>query len=219
MEGIEELRQINNYLEDFRIPLEKTQVDLTIVRGLGYYTGPVYETFLDDLPELGSVFAGGRYDGLVERFLGKSIPATGASAGIDRLLAGLMGKNALGNESTVSRVLVTAMDRELSSEYLKLLNEIRDCGIPAEIFLGETRNLTKQLRYADRVGIPVAVIIGSEEYKADQVTVKNLVAGREKAHGVSDRETWLKAEQIQETIDRKELIPYLKRLLTEHSTT
>jgi histidyl-tRNA synthetase len=211
--GIDELRQIGEYLLSFGVPPEKARVDLTIVRGLGYYTGPVFETFLDDIPEVGSVFAGGRYDGLVERFLGRSIPATGAAAGIDRLLAAMMSRNLIAPDTTISQVIVTVMDRERLPEYIKILNEIRANGIRAEVFLGETKNLTKQLKYADKVGIPVAVILGSDEFQKGQVTVKNLVAGRVQAQEVGDRQEWLKAENIQETIPRTELIPYIRALL------
>jgi histidyl-tRNA synthetase len=216
-EGISELREIAQYLIDFGVPAEKAFVDLTIVRGLGYYTGPVYETFLNDVPEVGSVFAGGRYDGLVERFLGRKIPATGAAAGIDRLLAALMSRNLIDSQTTISEVLVTAMDPDKMPEYIKILNQIRDEGIRAEIFLGETKNLTKQLKYGDKVGIPVAVILGSDEFENNQVTVKNLIAGRVQAQKVSDREEWLKAENIQETIGRDELISYLRGLLKKIS--
>lgn len=211
-EGIAELRQIGEYLIGLGVPLDKTRIDLTIVRGLGYYTGPVFETVLDDIPEVGSVFAGGRYDGLVERFLGRKIPAVGASAGIDRLLAALMSRNLITFQSTISEVLVTVMDQDKMPEYIALLNDIRSNGFKAEIFLGETKNLTKQLRYADKVGIPMAVIAGSDEFERGEVTVKNLVAGRAQALEVADREQWLQAANIQETIPRQNLISYLNNL-------
>lgn len=211
-EGIGELRQIGDYLARLGVPSNKAHVDLTIVRGLGYYTGPVFETVLDDVPEVGSVFAGGRYDGLVERFLGRKIPAVGASAGIDRLLAALMSRNLITFQTTISEVLVTVMDQEKMPEYIALLNDIRLNGFKAEIFLGETKNLTKQLKYADKVGIPMAVIAGSDEFERGEVTVKNLVAGRMQALEVADREQWLQAANIQETIPRKNLIPYLNDL-------
>ncbi|MEA1981596.1 MAG: His/Gly/Thr/Pro-type tRNA ligase C-terminal domain-containing protein, partial [candidate division Zixibacteria bacterium] len=99
------------------------------------------------------------------------------------------------------------------NDYLKILAEIRDAGIPAEIFSGDTKNLTKQIKYGDKVGIPFAVIVGSDEFDNNQVTVKNLEAGREKAKETSDREEWLKAEDIQITIKRDELIEYFKKHL------
>lgn len=212
-EGIAELKEIIKYLGYLGVPEEKTIVDITIVRGLGYYTGPIFETNLLDVPEVGSVFSGGRYDGLVERFLGRKIPAVGASAGVDRLLAALLSRDLIAAEDTVSDVLVTAMDENLTGEYIRILNELREAGIKAEIFLGQTRNFTKQVKYGDKIGVPVAVILGSDEYKNGQITVKNLIAGREQAKEVSDREEWLKAENIQVTIDRADLISYVKKLL------
>jgi len=211
-EGIAELREIGEYLECFGVPENKAYVDLTIVRGLGYYTGPVFETFLSDIPEIGSVFAGGRYDGLVERFLGRNIPATGAAAGIDRLLAAMISRSLIPPEETISQVIVTIMDADKLPQYIEILNQIRGEGIPAEIFLGATKNLTKQLKYADKVGIPVAVIAGSNEFENNQVTVKNLIAGRVQAQDVDDRDEWLKAENIQQTIPRKDLISHLRTL-------
>ena len=192
------------------IDQSKTEIDLTIVRGLGYYTGPVFETTLLDLPEYGSVFSGGRYDNLVDRFLGRSIPAVGSSIGVDRLLAALIELKAIQLQKAVSKVLVTVMDRDSLPKYLEILNKLREAGIPSEIYSGETKKITKQLQYCDRVGIPFAVIIGSDELANKQVTVKNLVAGKEKAADMADRQEWLKAEDIQETIPQNKLIEYLK---------
>ena len=210
-EGIDELKIIQENLEAMNVNLAKTEIDLTIVRGLGYYTGTVFETSLLDLPDYGSVFSGGRYDNLVDRFLGRSIPAVGSSIGIDRLLAALIELKAIELEQSTSKVLVTVMDRDRLNDYLKILAEIREAGIPAEIFLGDTKNLTKQIKYGDKVGIPFAVIVGSDEFDNNQVTVKNLEAGRMKAKETSDREEWLKAEDIQITIKRDELIDYFKK--------
>ena len=213
-EGIEELRQIQSHLAAMQIDESRTAVDLTIVRGLGYYTGPVFETTLLDLPDFGSVFSGGRYDNLVERFLNTPVPATGSSIGIDRLLAALIELKALNLETSVSKVLVTIMDRERLPEYLKILREIRDAGIPSEIFVGDTKNLTKQIKYGDKLGIPFAVIAGSNEFETGTITVKNMEAGAEKAYATSERDEWLKAEGFQETIPRDQLIDYLKKRTT-----
>jgi histidyl-tRNA synthetase len=212
-EGIDELKAIQDYLAAMGTDRDKSGIDLTIVRGLGYYTGPVFETTLTDLPDYGSVFSGGRYDNLVERFINQSVPGTGSSIGIDRLLAALIKLEALQLEQATSQVIVTTMDRERIADYLKILHEIRDAGIPAEIYSGDTKNLTKQIKYADKVGIRFAVIAGSEEFKQDRITIKNLEAGRVKAQEVEDREEWLKAEEIQETIPRGDLIGYLNRAL------
>lgn len=209
-EGIDDLKQIRDHLAAMEIDSQKAGIDLTIVRGLGYYTGPVFETTLSDLPDYGSVFSGGRYDNLVERFVNKAVPGTGASIGIDRLLAALLKLAALDLQQATSQVIVTTMDRDRLPDYLKMLHEIREAGIPAEIFSGDTKNLTKQIKYADKVGIRFAVIAGSDEFEQGRVTVKNLEAGRKKAEQVENREEWLKAEEIQETIPREQLINYLR---------
>ncbi|MCK4372078.1 MAG: ATP phosphoribosyltransferase regulatory subunit, partial [candidate division Zixibacteria bacterium] len=189
------------------------EIDLTIVRGLGYYTGPVFETSLLDLPDYGSIFSGGRYDNLVDRFLNRSIPATGSSCGLDRLLAALIELKALKLVDATSQVLVTVMDYDRLSDYLAILRKLREAGIPSEIYSGDTRNLTKQIKYGDKVGIPLAVIVGSDEFEAKTVTVKNLAAGRQKALETADRKEWLKAEEIQETIPIDQLLEYLRRQL------
>jgi histidyl-tRNA synthetase len=212
-EGAAELREIRKHLAHMGIPRTKADIDLMIVRGLGYYTGPVFETMLTDLPGYGSVFSGGRYDNLVERFSSQAVPATGSSIGIDRLLAALLELKALDLEQATSKVLVTVMDRERLPEYLKMLRELRDAGIPSEIFAGDTKNITRQVRYADRVGIRFAVIAGSNEFEANEVTVKNLVAGDKKSEQTSDREEWLKAEGFQETIPRDQLVDFIRARL------
>jgi len=213
-EGFDELLQLESYLSHMGVPADKAAVDLTIVRGLGYYTGPVFETTLLDLPSFGSVFSGGRYDNLVERFQSVQVPAVGSSIGIDRLLAALIELKAISLTRSTSQVLVTVMDRERLPEYLNMLKDLRATGLRAEIFVGDTRNITKQIKYADKVGIPLAVIQGSEEAKADQVTIKNLAAGADAAGETADREEWLKAEGFQVTLPRGDMIAHLKKLLS-----
>ena len=129
------------------------------------------------------------------------------------MLAALIELKALQLDKATSKVLVTVMDRERSPDYLKLLQRLRDAGIASEIYSGGSKNLTKQIKYGDKVGIPFAVIAGSDEFEQGQITVKNLEAGRKKADAVSDREEWLKAEEIQETIPVDTLIEYLSKRL------
>lgn len=214
-EGIDELRDILSYLKAMKVSAANYEIDLTIVRGLGYYTGPVFETTLLDLPDYGSVFSGGRYDNLVDRFSGRSLPAVGSSIGIDRLLAALIALEAIEMETATSKVIVTVMDKERIEDYLDMLQNLRSEGIAAEIFSGDTKNLTKQIKYADKVGIPFAVIRGSDEFDNNMVTIKNLKAGRLKALETDNREEWLKAEDIQETISFDDMINYLKGKLKE----
>ncbi len=213
-QGIDELREIQSHLKNMNIDLDKAGVDLTIVRGLGYYTGPVFETTLLDLPDYGSIFSGGRYDNLVNRFQGTQVPGVGTSCGPDRLLAALLELKAIKLSNCTSKVLVTIMDQDKLPEYLNILHKFREAGIAAEIYSGDTKNLTKQIKYGDKVGIPFAVIAGSDEFEKGTITVKNLLAGREKAETTSDREEWLKAEDIQETIPLDTLINYIKEKLS-----
>jgi histidyl-tRNA synthetase len=209
--GVAELKEIEGYLKNMKVDRSKSRIDLSIVRGLGYYTGPVFELTLLDLPEYGSMFSGGRYDNLVERFLNRSFPAVGSSIGIDRLLAALIALKKLETTNATSFALVTVMDRERLPDYLAMLNEIRSAGIPSEIYVGETKNIAKQFAYADKVGIPFAIVVGSTEFDAGQVTIKNLRAGKEKSSQTSDRDEWLKAESVQATIPRSNLIDWLRR--------
>jgi histidyl-tRNA synthetase len=209
-QGFDELKLVSEYLNMMDTDSMKYEIDLSIVRGLGYYTGPVFETTLLDLPDFGSVFSGGRYDNLVDRFSGKSMPAVGSSIGVDRLLAALIELNAIELKQATSDVLVTVMDKERIGDYISLVKLLRENNIPAEIYSGDTKNLTKQIKYADKVGIPFALIAGSNEFDSGTITIKNLKAGREKAVSTSDREEWLKAEDIQETIESSDLIKFLK---------
>lgn len=213
--GFADLQTIAGSLRDLGVSEEAVAVDLTIVRGLGYYTGTVFETTLTKLPEYGSVFSGGRYDNLVDRFLGRSIPAVGASIGIDRLLAALIALQALPLREATSEVLVTIMDQERLPDYLKLVSTLRQAGIACELFVGETKNLTRQIKYGDKVGIPFAVIAGSNEFANGTVMVKNLHLGRERAASADNRDEWLKAEGIQEEVKQSELIHWLQEKLRQ----
>jgi histidyl-tRNA synthetase len=212
-EGIDELKMVQEYLSQMNVPVEKAKVDITIVRGLAYYTGPVYETTLLDLPDYGSIFSGGRYDSLVSRFSGKSIPATGSSFGVDRMLAALIALKAIELKKSTADVLVTTMDKTHIADYIEMVNLIRQSGFNAEIFLGVPKNINKQLKYADLLGISGAVIAGSNEFESGMVTIKDLRAGLEKSKDVSERTEWLEAEGIQMTIKRGGLISHLKKLL------
>ncbi len=212
-EGQAELSDIHAHLRDMGISDSKARVDLTIVRGLGYYTGPVFETTLLDLPEYGSVFSGGRYDNLLDRFQSQSVPAVGTSVGIDRLLAALIALDAIKLEEATSQVLVTVMDRDQTPVYLAMVAELRAAGIRTEIYSGDTKNLTRQVKYGDKVGIPVAVIAGSDEFASGQVTIKNMAAGADKAGATSDREDWLKAEGFQIKVDRKDMVSRIQTML------
>jgi histidyl-tRNA synthetase len=218
-EAAGELDFICSSLESLRIPEESVQLDLSIARGLDYYTGPVFEAILTDAPEFGSVVGGGRYDGLVERFLNRKIPAVGASIGIDRLLAAMEKLGLVELAPATAKVLVTVMDPARIADYQKITRELRESGINTEMYLGDEASLGKQLQYANRQDIPVAVIIGSEEFARDEVTVKNLQLGarlqdKKKTAAGKEREEWLRLSRtVQTTVPRAAYIAHIEEVL------
>jgi histidyl-tRNA synthetase len=211
-EEIEVVQRISQNLYDLDYGDDKVSLDLSIARGLSYYTGPVFEAMLLDAPQFGSVFGGGRYDDLVLRFLGERIPATGASIGVDRLLAALIELNKIGKRKATAQVLVTALDRTLMSEYMAMTWQLRRAGIPAELYLGKAK-FRDQLSYADQYEVPIVVIYGSDEKARGQVTLKDMAPGRMVAATSTDRKEWLAAQSGQTTVPRSELVPAIMRML------
>jgi histidyl-tRNA synthetase len=216
--ALDELEQLFGYIEQFGVLRSVAKFDLHLARGLGYYTGPVFEVTLADLPQYGSVFGGGRYDGLVERFLGpgRGVPAVGASVGVDRLLAALsaLGRDVLGGESAGPQVLVTVMDNERIADYIAITRELRDAGIRAELWQGGRAGLNKQLKYADKLDIPLALIAGSNEFAAGEVSVKDLLEGRRRAASAETREEW-KEQRPQVSVRREDLVGIIKDMLDD----
>lgn len=217
-EGVEELAQIAEMLSAMGVGEDRAVIDPSIVRGLGYYTGPVFEaelTFeiLDDKGrkrQFGSVAGGGRYDGLVERFTGQKVPATGVSIGVDRLLAALRAKGLMGGTAQ-GPVVVTVMDRERMADYQAMAAELRQAGIRAEVYLGNPKNFGNQLKYADKRNAPVAVIQGGDEAARGVVQVKDLVLGARIAAEASHEE-W-KAQPAQTEVARADLVAEVRRIL------
>ena len=197
---------------------DRAVIDPSIVRGLGYYTGPVFEaelTFeiLDEKGrkrQFGSVAGGGRYDGLVERFTGQKVPATGVSIGVDRLLAALRAKGMMGGVDH-GPVVVTVMDRDRMGDYQAMAAELRGAGIRAEVYLGNPKNFGNQLKYADKRNAPVAIIQGGDEAARGVVQVKDLILGAKIAAEASHEE-W-KAQPAQTEIARADLVAEVRRIL------
>ena len=216
MDGLGEIEQVLEYAEAFGAGMERVVFDPHLARGLGYYSGPVFEVVLRSLPEFGSIFGGGRYDNLLERFLGQGqgIPATGASVGVERILAALevlRGEEEGRGQVVGSQVLVTVMDKARMKDYIAIVSELRSAGIRAEVYLGGG-NVGKQLKYADRLGIPLAVIIGEDEFASGTSSVKDLELGRQIAAQAETREEWAERPQ-QFTCPRAELVAQLKARL------
>lgn len=212
--AIASVETISNHLHALGYGDDRVQIDLSIARGLAYYTGPIFEAVLLDAPQFGSVFGGGRYDGLVKRFSGEEVPAVGASIGVDRMLAALQHLGKLRTRKSTSQVLVTILDPSMESEYVALTWELRRAGIPAEIYLGNAkRGLGKQLKYGDALEIPVALILGEDEKAQGIVQVKDMDAGRRSSEDIEDRDEWLARRPGQREVSRENLIDELKQLL------
>ena len=149
---------------------------MSIARGLDYYTGTIYETFLTDLPSIGSICSGGRYDNLAGLFTKEKLPGVGASLGLDRLIAAMEELKLLGNESTPAPVLMTQFDAERLGDYLRVARLLRKAGIGTEVY-PEAKKLGKQLQYADRKGFRIALIAGSDEFANGVWQIKCLKDG------------------------------------------
>lgn len=221
-EGIAELRQIADLLAAQGYGPDRIVIDPSVVRGLGYYTGPVYEaelTFdiLDDKGrkrQFGSVAGGGRYDDLVKRFTGQEVPATGISIGVDRLLAALREKGRMQAQAT-GPVVVTVMDRDRMADYQAMAAELRAAGIRAEVYLGNPKNFGNQLKYADKRNSPIAIIEGADEKAKGIVQVKDLILGAKIAESAT-LEEW-KERPSQFEVPRADLVARIKELLDSQS--
>lgn len=217
-EGVDELELIAALLDGQGYGPDRIVIDPSVVRGLGYYTGPVFEaelTFeiLDEKGRkrsFGSVAGGGRYDDLVKRFTGQTVPATGVSIGVDRLLAALRAKGRIGGTAQ-GPVVVTVMDRDRMGDYLAMASELRRAGLRAEVYLGNPKNFGNQLKYADKRESPVAIIQGTDEATRGVVQIKDLVLGAKIAASAS-LEEW-KNQPAQVEVPRDEMVATVKRML------
>jgi len=220
-DGVAELEAISELLDAQGYGPDRIVIDPSVVRGLGYYSGPVYEAELtfeitDEKGrprQFGSVAGGGRYDDLVKRFTGQEVPATGVSIGVDRLLAALRAKGRLSG-TTEGPVVVTVMDRDRMADYQAMASELRAAGIRAEVYLGNPKNFGNQLKYADKRQSPVAVIQGSDEAAAGKVQLKDLILGAKLAQDAT-LEEW-KSQPAQTEVDRENLAEGVKALLDRH---
>jgi histidyl-tRNA synthetase len=216
--GVDELEEIASLVGAQGYDANRIVIDPSVVRGLGYYTGPVFEaelTFeiLDEKGrkrQFGSVSGGGRYDDLVKRFTGQEVPATGVSIGVDRLLAALREKGRMGR-TEAGPVVVTVMDRDRMADYQTIVGELRRAGIRAEVYLGNPKNFGNQMKYADRRNSPVAIIEGSDEKARGVVQLKDLILGAEIAKSASLDE-W-KDRPSQYEVPRSEMVARVKAIL------
>lgn len=174
LEGLDELNAIADALEGYGVKEENWRIDYSVARGLGYYTGPVFETVLDDNLKIGSVFSGGRYDGLVSQFSDRMVPATGASIGIDRLVAALQELGKLSSRSTLADVMVITPNSAFTKEYNRFAAELRAYGIRTRLYLGKEKGVGNQLKASATQGVRFAIILDQAEYDKKIIVCKNL---------------------------------------------
>ena len=204
---------------------DRVRIDPTVIRGLEYYTGPVFEVelLLETKDEkgrpvrFGSVGGGGRYDGLVSRFMGQPVPATGFSIGVSRLQAALTMLGKLGEKREPGPVVVTVFDRDRIADYQRMVSALRAADIRAELYLGNPKNnLGGQLKYADKRGAPCAIIQGGDEKARNEVTIKDLMLGAALA-GIEDRAEYLKKQaEAQFAVKEDALVEEVRKLLARH---
>jgi len=218
-EGVRELMQIDAILAAANFGSDRVRVDPSVARGLSYYTGPVFEaelTFED--PEaagkpqsFGSVGGGGRYDDLVESFLGFGVPATGVSLGVSRLAAALELRNLLSKKIERGPIVVLVLDRDMLTGYQAMVSELRNAGVPAEMYLGD-KDMRSQIKYADKRRSPYVVIEGSREREKGVVAIKDLSLGKQISGEIGSYEEWLKSP-AQISVQRSDLVKEIMDLL------
>lgn len=177
-EGVCELERVTQYLRDFAVTDDYFRIDLTVARGLDYYTGTVYETVLDDYPSLGSVCSGGRYDNLTEYYTSQKLPGIGISIGLTRLFSQLIDKNIISADtSSLVKVLVVPMGVD-SAYTLKTASVFRNAGIPVDVYYAD-KGMKQKMKYANKLGIPFVAVIGQDEMNEGSVSLKNMNTGQQ----------------------------------------
>lgn len=220
--GVNELEQICEFCEVAGFGKNKISVDPTVVRGLAYYTGPVFEAQLtfDVFDEkgkkrqFGSVAGGGRYDNLIRRFTGQAVPATGVSVGVDRLVLALRDSSAA-KKIRSGPIVVTVMDRALVSDYQAMVQHLRRNDIRCEMFLGNAKDFGRQLKYADQRNSPIAIIMGADEISKGVVQLKDLTLGSILSKEIKTNEEW-KERPSQIEVPRDRVVEGIKRILERY---
>jgi histidyl-tRNA synthetase len=206
---------------------DRVRIDPTVVRGLEYYTGPVYEVelLLETKDEqgrpvrFGSVGGGGRYDGLVSRFRGEPVPATGFSIGVSRLLAALTHLGKIRTTPEPGPVIVTVFDKDRLADYQRMVTGLRAAKIRAELYLGNPRNIGNQLKYADKRASPCVVIQGGDEKARGEVQIKDLIEGAKAAAAIASNQEWRESRPAQFAVPEDRLIEAVREVLARHGVT
>ncbi|MDE2446743.1 MAG: histidine--tRNA ligase [Alphaproteobacteria bacterium] len=220
LEGMAELRQIWSTITQAGYSDGRIRIDPSVIRGLEYYTGPVFECELlmetkdeDGKPvRFGSVGGGGRYDDLVARFTGQQVPATGFSIGVSRLYSALKLVGKAEESTTLAPVIVTVMDKDRQGDYWRMVQQLRQAGIRSEMSLGAA-NMGKQMKYADKRGSPLVVIQGGDEKAKGEVTIKDLRLGEKLAAEIETREEYASQRLAQVSVPESELVAQVKKML------
>jgi histidyl-tRNA synthetase len=223
-EGRDELDAIGKLVSASGYGSDRIVIDPSVVRGLEYYTGPVYEVelLLETKDEkgrpvrFGSVGGGGRYDGLVSRFRGEPVPATGFSIGVSRLQAALTMIGKLDTRPDFGPVVVTVFDRDRVADYQKMVAELRNANIRAELYLGNPKNMGNQLKYADRRNSPCVIIQGSDEKARGEIQIKDLIEGAKAAAAIASNQEWRETRPAQFSCAESEIVAKVREVLARH---
>ncbi|MEE2949645.1 MAG: histidine--tRNA ligase [Pseudomonadota bacterium] len=230
IDGMHELLQMRMLWQAAGYDNGRIQIDQSVVRGLEYYTGPVFEAELlfdvvnekGQKVQFGSVGGGGRYDGLVSRFMSQPVPATGFSIGVSRLMTALKNLGRLETAERSGPVVVTVMDKDRMADYQAMATKLRQAlnadpskpPVPVEVFQGNPKQFGKQLQYADRIGSPIVVIQGGDERQAGKVQVKDLALGKELSAQITDNAEWREARAGQEMVEEGQLVDAVQAILS-----
>jgi histidyl-tRNA synthetase len=225
-EGVQELRLMSDAIVSAGYGDGRVIVDPSVVRGLEYYTGPVYEIELtfpiqdgaDGTPRFGSVGGGGRYDGLIARFRGESVPATGFSIGVSRLLAALTYLGKVSVKPEPGPVVVTIFDKDRIADYQRFVAMLRNAGIRAELYLGSGK-MGPQLKYADKRNSPCVIIQGGDEHARGEVQIKDLIEGARAATAIASNQEWRESRPAQFAVPKAKLVEAVRELLARHGVT
>ncbi|MEZ5839406.1 MAG: histidine--tRNA ligase [Hyphomicrobiales bacterium] len=221
--GLEELEGIHRLVARAGYDIDRIRIDPSVIRGLEYYTGPVYEAELlfeaknDDgqTVRFGSVGGGGRYDGLVGRFRSEAVPATGFSIGVSRLAAALTMLGKLGAGEERGPVVVLVMDRDRVADYQQMVAMLRGAGIRSEMYLGGS-GMKAQMKYADKRNAPCVVIQGSDEAERGEVQIKDLIEGKRLSETIADNETWRESRPAQVTVATGDIVAAVRDILARY---
>jgi histidyl-tRNA synthetase len=222
-EAFDELKTIEDLVRAVGYGDNRIRIDPSVVRGLEYYTGPVFEAEITipvknedgQTVRFGSVGGGGRYDGLVERFTGQKVPATGFSIGVSRLQTALAALNKTGVNSASGPVVVLVMEKDRVADYQKMAQALRAAGIRAEMYLG-TAGMKAQMKYADKRGAPCVVIQGGDERSRGEVQIKDLIEGAKAAATIKDSKDWREGRPAQVSVPEANLVAAVREVLARH---